>query len=326
MYNEVPLITIITPTYNRKYLLEKAIISVINQKQEIPFVWELIIVDDWSTDQTKDYIQKYLNDNINIKYFYQDNSWVGKARNVWLDNTNKKSDYLIFLDSDDELIYDCIFSNLKKYEDFKNYWKYDQILWFYNLCIDENWNIIWNKKILDWKKEIYFDYNSFLNLEINVEMLFFSKSYIFTWELNLRFEEDIITEWVMRAKMWKYMDQNKLKVCLIDYIWRLYNISHSWEEKITKTISCDRFRKNAIWNERVLDVIWEDLLKRKKNTIYSEYLFRAWINWMLFWDKKKWFSLLKKSLKVKFSLLHLIIYVISIISTKMLLTIYKMYI
>jgi glycosyltransferase involved in cell wall biosynthesis len=41
-----PFITIITPTYNRKELLEKAILSVINQKNDVPFDWEMIITDD----------------------------------------------------------------------------------------------------------------------------------------------------------------------------------------------------------------------------------------------------------------------------------------
>ena len=67
-----PLISIITPTYNRADLLSHAINSVINQKQDIPFDWEMLIVDDWSTDTTsqvvEEYIKKYPQ---NIKYFYQ---------------------------------------------------------------------------------------------------------------------------------------------------------------------------------------------------------------------------------------------------------------
>jgi glycosyltransferase involved in cell wall biosynthesis len=74
-------ISIITPTYNRKELLEKAILSVINQKQGIHFDWEMIIIDDGSTDNTREYIQKYLDTYLNIHYIYQENSGVGKARN-----------------------------------------------------------------------------------------------------------------------------------------------------------------------------------------------------------------------------------------------------
>jgi glycosyltransferase involved in cell wall biosynthesis len=46
----IPVISVVIPTYNRKELLEKAILSVINQKKDIPFERELIIVDDGGTD------------------------------------------------------------------------------------------------------------------------------------------------------------------------------------------------------------------------------------------------------------------------------------
>lgn len=324
--NKIPLISIITPTYNRKELLEKAILSVINQKNDIQFNWEYIIVDDGSIDWTKDFIQKYLDRYNNIKYFYQKNSWVWKARNIWLANMNKNSDYTIFLDSDDELISDCIYKNLNKFNELENRWEYENILGFYNLCIDENWNIIWNKKILKWQNEIYFDYYSYLNLEINVEMLIFLKSNIFTWDLNLRFPEDIITETVMRSKMWQYINKNWLKIILFDYVWRLYNINHNWEVKITKNISNEKFKKNALWNERLLNTIWDDLLKINRKDIYSEYLFRAWINWVLYWNKSNWIKLIKKSLKYSFDIKKVIIFLISILSKKLLLIIYKLYV
>ena len=75
--SKTPLITIIVPTYNRKELLEKAILSVINQKKDVPYDRELIIVDDGSQDDTKAYIQKYLDTYPqNIQYYYQDNTGV----------------------------------------------------------------------------------------------------------------------------------------------------------------------------------------------------------------------------------------------------------
>ena len=73
--SKAPLITIIIPTYNRKELLEKAILSVINQKKDISFDRELIIVDDGSQDDTKAYIQKYLDTYPqHIQYYYQENA------------------------------------------------------------------------------------------------------------------------------------------------------------------------------------------------------------------------------------------------------------
>ena len=57
--SHVPFITFITPTYNREDLIKNSILSVINQKKDIPFERELIIIDDGSTDNTKEIVEKY---------------------------------------------------------------------------------------------------------------------------------------------------------------------------------------------------------------------------------------------------------------------------
>ena len=75
MENKKPFVTIITPTYNRDDLLEYAILSVVNQKQDIPFDRELMIVDDGSTDNTPDLVKEYIKQYPkNIQYYYQKNS------------------------------------------------------------------------------------------------------------------------------------------------------------------------------------------------------------------------------------------------------------
>ena len=69
------LVTVITPTYNRADLIGSAIESIINQKKTIPFDREMIIVDDGSTDNTKEVIGKYIKKyQKNIFYFWQKNS------------------------------------------------------------------------------------------------------------------------------------------------------------------------------------------------------------------------------------------------------------
>ncbi len=90
----MPFFSIIIPTYNRATLLGKAITSVLQQT----FIdFELIIVDDGSTDDTKNYIATYTDKR--IKYIYQQNGERGKARN----NGVKQAigNYVFFLDSDD---------------------------------------------------------------------------------------------------------------------------------------------------------------------------------------------------------------------------------
>jgi glycosyltransferase involved in cell wall biosynthesis len=68
------LISVVIPNYNRSDLLQKAILSVVNQKSKIPFDWELIIVDDGSTDDSdkviNQYVQQYPD---NIRAIFQKN-------------------------------------------------------------------------------------------------------------------------------------------------------------------------------------------------------------------------------------------------------------
>jgi glycosyltransferase involved in cell wall biosynthesis len=93
-----PKVSVIIPTYNRKKLVVRAIKSVINQTYRN---WELIIVDDGSTDNTKEAIKPFL-ENKKIKYFYQKNKGVCAARNLGIQKA--KGEYIALLDSDDEYL------------------------------------------------------------------------------------------------------------------------------------------------------------------------------------------------------------------------------
>ena len=90
------LFSIIIPTYNREKFIVKTIQSVISQTYTN---FELIIVDDGSTDNTEKFVRN-VKDN-RIKFFKKENKERGAARNY---GTNKaKGDYITFLDSDDLL-------------------------------------------------------------------------------------------------------------------------------------------------------------------------------------------------------------------------------
>ena len=93
-----PLISIITPIYNQSEYITEAIGSVLNQSYSN---WELVIVNDGSTDDSEIKIKKY-SDN-RIKYYYQENKGVSAARNLGLKHITGK--YFCFLDADD--MYTC---------------------------------------------------------------------------------------------------------------------------------------------------------------------------------------------------------------------------
>jgi glycosyltransferase involved in cell wall biosynthesis len=77
-------------------MLSKAIHSVIAQTYTD---WELIIVDDGSTDSTRELVCEYCQKDPRIHYTYQDNAERSVARNNGIDNA--KGEFICFLDSDD---------------------------------------------------------------------------------------------------------------------------------------------------------------------------------------------------------------------------------
>ena len=88
--------SIILPTFNRAGHLNYAIESVIAQS----FLdWELIIIDDGSTDNTFEIVEGYTKKDARIKYFYQKNQERSAARNNGISKST--GDFVLFLDSDD---------------------------------------------------------------------------------------------------------------------------------------------------------------------------------------------------------------------------------
>ncbi len=90
------LYSIIMPAFNAEKNLEKSINSVIRQSYEN---WELIVVDDGSTDNTLKEVIKYAEKDDRIKVFTQKNAGPGAARNFGISKC--KGDYVAFIDSDD---------------------------------------------------------------------------------------------------------------------------------------------------------------------------------------------------------------------------------
>jgi glycosyltransferase involved in cell wall biosynthesis len=88
-----PLVTVIIPTYNRSHIVTDAINSVLAQTLKN---FQLIIIDDGSTDNTRNVLATYQG---KVEYFYKANGGASSARNVGL--RMAKGKYVAFLDSDD---------------------------------------------------------------------------------------------------------------------------------------------------------------------------------------------------------------------------------
>ena len=90
----MPTVSIIIPTYNRSDLLKLALTSCLEQTYQD---FEVIVVDDGSTDDTRNVVESFGSEK--IRYVYQTNAGRSKARNKAIDQARGK--YITFLDSDD---------------------------------------------------------------------------------------------------------------------------------------------------------------------------------------------------------------------------------
>lgn len=89
----MPKVSVVIPTYNSIKYLIVAIESVLNQTFQD---FEILVIDDGSTDDTKETLKKYKNQ---VTYIYQENAGVAAARNNGINRA--QGEYIAFLDADD---------------------------------------------------------------------------------------------------------------------------------------------------------------------------------------------------------------------------------
>lgn len=109
----MPILSIITPVYNAEQYLEHAIESILSQTFSD---FELILVDDGSTDNSVILCDQYAKKDSRIKVIHQINQGQAVARNRALDIV--KGEYIGFVDSDDYIhpqMYEVLIGNARKY-------------------------------------------------------------------------------------------------------------------------------------------------------------------------------------------------------------------
>src|SRR5690606_36017952 len=112
--------SIIIPVFNSSSKLNKCIDSVVMQLSDND---EVIIINDGSTDDSENICKEYVDKYTQIKYLYKQNGGVSSARNLGIQESS--NDWVIFLDSDDELLYNL----LKTLRDIIEVDDYDWIMW-----------------------------------------------------------------------------------------------------------------------------------------------------------------------------------------------------
>lgn len=106
-------ISIIMPVFNKEKYLKRCLESVLSQSYNC---FEVLIINDGSTDSSEKIIEKFMEKDKRIRYFYQENTGVSSARNLGLELST--GDYITFLDADDywdkeflEIMYQSIEKN-----------------------------------------------------------------------------------------------------------------------------------------------------------------------------------------------------------------------
>lgn len=122
-------LSIVVPVYNYVDIIESNIDSILNQKTE--YNYQLIIVDDGSTDGAADVLKRYA-DNPKVKLIFQKNAGIGAARNAGINNADGK--YLMFVDCDD-IVHDDIVETLMNKAYSENY---DMVICAHNLSKECN--------------------------------------------------------------------------------------------------------------------------------------------------------------------------------------------
>lgn len=92
----MPKISVIVPVYNAEKFLFRCIDSILNQTFKD---FELLLIDDGSTDRSGDICDEYAKKDLRISVFHKRNGGVSTARNVGLDNA--RGEWICFIDSDD---------------------------------------------------------------------------------------------------------------------------------------------------------------------------------------------------------------------------------
>lgn len=157
---DVPVISILMPAYNVEKYINMAIDSVLNQTFKD---FELIIINDGSTDNTGEIVENYKDRDSRISVYHTENRGLSSARNLAL--SYARGEYVTFIDSDDAVKEDyleCLYQNAEKYNAdvvFSSYYRYveDELLYYY-VTLEKGYEV----KMFSWQ-EVYENYYSPVN-------------------------------------------------------------------------------------------------------------------------------------------------------------------
>lgn len=288
------LFSVIIPTYNRASILRETLLTLSAQTYSN---YEVLVVDDGSTDNTRAVVKEI--GNIKVNYFYKDNEERSIARNYGADKA--KGDFIIFLDSDDKLKDDHLMS---VYEFIKKNDSVPQFIFAGYQILNPDQSPLYSYGVtgfFNYKKLIYGNFLGCSSVIINRQL--FKKYYFDTdkelilfedWELWLR----IISE----NKLYCFPGKSIIMVnhdgrSVLNYDAKQFNskilhfksrILNSYNV-ISKSFINKRIFLTGIYSYASLHIA----LTKNNRTITIKYLLISLLNNPLFILKRRFFAIIK---------------------------------
>lgn len=250
--------SIIIPTYNRAHMLTKTIESVINQTFSD---WELIIVDDGSTDHTKELVASFIEKDARIKYIYQENAERSAARNNGIENAS--GEYICFLDSDDTYLP----NNLKDWYDFLKKKSFPNCFAYCDMLIDDGENT--TKSILELSKINKYDFiftNPIVPLRVCISRIFFEKH---SFEKFMTVGEDVAM-WLKIIQHTEIIKSDHIGVKYFVHDGNSVNPKNSYALKMYKGFKIF-FRQNPILKSKISKKVFNYYISKVQTNIAKYY-------------------------------------------------------
>ena len=294
MNNCSPIFSIITPCYNSEKYIQECITSVLNQNFKD---FEFIIVDDGSSDSSKEIIKNFLKNDNRIKFYSKENQGQGVQRNFALKEAKGK--YVLMLDSDDWLEENALEKLFNKFQEDET----DIILFNgFKFFQDENLKIPYNYINVFYKR---FQERSFAPLVEAQDILFKINGYTFK-----AYKREFLIKNNIKYSSTRFVEDGEFYIkamlcaekisCLKENIlnYRIYPASTTYTrtgriEDIKYSYNvCKEILKNSPYGEN--KNILKSFIKNRLRQLFHYYQIASKTN---FSTKKKYYGLIKEILK-----------------------------
>ena len=255
-------ISILTPTFNSGNLLKKLYDSIKNNINTCKCSVEWLIMDDGSTDNTKNIITKYKEENIvDIKYFYQENKGKMEAINNLIPKVS--GDYIVECDSDDYFVDNAFEIVENSIEKFNNN---NDIYAFVFLKYDQNGKNMGNNfKENEYKSKMFDLYFK--------ENVYGEKALVFNAEIrkNYKYELENGEKFVTEARLHHKMDLKYNVVCFNKAIMICEYKKDGYSKNIEKIYKKNPFGYYEYFKE-ILNLDLRNVKFKKLMYIYKHYI------------------------------------------------------